>query len=68
MTERPKGASTNEDILVLAGNACLSRLILEIERSFFGKKEDMTFAGSGLEAGISLPNREKALLLLGKRT
>ena len=35
-----KWASTSTNLLALTGKACLSRAILELERRFFGNKED----------------------------
>ena len=46
----------------------MSRTILETKRRFFGYKEDATFVEGGKEADMSLSDRDKADLLLDKRT
>ena len=39
MIVHPKRAPVNASLFVLVGEACLSRVILEIERRFFGRKK-----------------------------
>ena len=50
----PKRISTSANLLVLIGKVFLSRVILEVERIFFGSKEDVTFSKKRKEADMIL--------------
>ena len=58
----------NTDAFATAGNPCLNRSLIETERNFFGSTSEETFTESGEDCDMSLPCREKALLLMDKRT
>ena len=45
----------------------MTRVLLETERRFFGKAEEITFSESGENCDMSLSYRENEILLLYKR-
>ena len=50
------------------GRECRKRALLETERRFFGNIGDEVLQDLNVEAGLDLTQREKAVLVLDKRT
>ena len=63
----PKRIDSHENDFTIAGKSCLTRALTETERRFFGNAEGINFTESEEKCDISLPDREKGILLIEKR-
>ena len=60
--------SVDVDTFSEDGQECRKRALLETERRFFGNRGDEVLQDLNVEAGLDLTQREKAVLVLDKRT
>ena len=63
-----KRSEINIDIFTTARKTYLNRLLFETERSFFGNTVEKNYTEPGADCEMSFSDREKALLLMDKRT
>ena len=64
----PKIIYSDADDFTVAGKKCLTRELLETERSFFGNAEEIAFSEIEENCEMSLSDLEIEILLLDKRT
>ena len=60
MMNHPKH-HTNTDALTLTENPCLPRVLIEVERRCFRRKEDATFSEYGKDSYMSLSDRKRGI-------
>ena len=60
--------SVDVDTFSKDGQECRKLALLETERRFFGNRGDEVLQNLNVEAGLDLIQREKAVLVLDKRT
>ena len=60
--------SVDVDTFSKDGRECRKLALLETERRFFGNRGDEVLQNLNVEAGLDLIQREKAVLVLDKRT
>ena len=64
----PSRTSADVDSFSSAGRECRRRALLETERRFFGNRSENIGEEINIEASLKLSQREKAVLVLDKRT